>query len=403
MTALSDRLERSGSVRFDEFVEAALYGPGGFYTEGGGAGRRGGDFLTSPEVGPLFGAVVARHLDDTWERLGRPPEFVVVEAAAGRGALALSVLAADPACAPALRYVLVERSPSLRARQSEFLALAEPFMVLGSSREDAGPDDLSSGPGQEPTPSPGGPAAIGPIVVSLPDLPAEPVTGVVIANELLDNLPFRLLERSATGWSEVRVARSGSHPDQGGADGPGTGAGGGPVELLVPADDDTARRADRLAPDAPVGARLPLQDESVRWLRSARDAVERGSVLIIDYSVPTTAELVGRPWREWVRTYVAHGRGSGPLDRPGTQDITVEVAVDQLAAVADPAVDVLQAEWLRRWGIDELVEEGRRAWESGAGLGDLAALRGRSRVAEAEALCDPTGLGAFRVLEWHLP
>ena len=399
MTALFDRLDRSGSIRFDEFVEVALYGPGGFYTEGGGAGRRGGDFLTSPEVGPLFGAVVASYLDATWDRLGRPDEFVLVEAAAGRGALALSVLAAAPACAPALRYLLVERSPVLRARQAEHLALAEPFVVLGSSRE-AGDEDDATGPVSVDA------ATVGPIVVSLPDLPAEPVTGVVIANELLDNLPFRLLERTDTGWAEVRVTRSGSRPAPVGVDGPddhGSGAGEGTMELLVPADARTARRADRLAPNAPPGARIPLQDESVDWLRSACEVVERGSVLVVDYAVAATTELADRPWREWVRTYVDHGRGGGPLEGPGTQDITVEVAVDQLSTIRTPVVDVSQADWLRGWGIEHLVEEGRRVWEAGAGLGDLEALRGRSRVAEAEALCDPSGLGAFRVLEWHLP
>jgi SAM-dependent MidA family methyltransferase len=402
VTALFDRLDRSGSIRFDEFVEVALYGPGGFYADGGGAGRRGGDFLTSPEVGPLFGAVVARYLDDTWERLDRPEEFVVVEAAAGRGALALSVLAAAPACAPALRYVLVERSPVLRARQAEHLPLAEPFVVLGSSREgaesDDGPSGSSGSSGSAPEFARAG--AVGPIVVSLPDLPAEPVAGVVIANELLDNLPFRLLERTDTGWAEVRVVRAA--PDRA-VPGSAAGGGSGLAELLVPADDATAARANRLVPDAPVGARVPLQDEAGGWLRSAFGVIDRGSVLVVDYAVPTSAELAARPWTEWVRTYVGHGRGGGPLDGPGSQDVTVEVAIDQLSTVREPSVDESQSDWLRRWGIEALVDEGRRAWEAGAGLGDLEALRGRSRVAEAEALVDPSGLGAFRVLEWQLP
>ena len=76
---------------------------------GGRAGRR-GDFITSAEVGPLFGAVVARALDAWWDELGSPDPFVVVDAGAGVGTLARAVLAAGPACAAALRYVLVERS-----------------------------------------------------------------------------------------------------------------------------------------------------------------------------------------------------------------------------------------------------------------------------------------------------
>ena len=98
-----------GPVPFSEFMADALYGPDGFYTSGGRAGRR-GDFITSPEVGPLFGAVVARFLDAEWKRLGRPEPFTVVDAGAGPGTLARSVLAAEPECSAAMRYVAVEVS-----------------------------------------------------------------------------------------------------------------------------------------------------------------------------------------------------------------------------------------------------------------------------------------------------
>src|SRR5207244_3070459 len=105
-----------------------------------------------------------------------PDPYLVIEAGAGRGRLARDVLAAAPACAPALRYVLVERSPALRAEQRELLKV-EPF-------EDAlGPvvrtDD------DAPVPVTG----MGPIVTALDELPAVPLDGVVLANELLDNLP----------------------------------------------------------------------------------------------------------------------------------------------------------------------------------------------------------------------
>ena len=219
--AVLDAIDRDGSIRFDRFVDLALYGPDGFFATGGGAGRSRGDFITSAEVGPLFGAVVARYLDARWTELGRPDPFIVVEAGAGRGALALSVLAAAPACAPALRYVLVERSASWRERQGEHLALVHPFEVLGP---DGDPDENV----------PAAVAGSGPVVTSLPALPVIEVVGVVIANELLDNLATRLLQRSADGWAEVRVARR--------ADGVG--------ELLVPAEPALVDVADRLAPDA---------------------------------------------------------------------------------------------------------------------------------------------------------
>ena len=147
-------------VPFEEFMDDALYGPTGFYMQSGSAGRR-GDFLTSPEVGPLFGAVLARHLDAEWRRLGEPAVFTVIDAGAGPGTLARSILAAAPDCATAMRYVAVELSSVQRARHPEGIE-------------------------------------------SIGEMPPGPFDGVIIANELLDNLPFRLAVFDQ-GWREAFV------------------------------------------------------------------------------------------------------------------------------------------------------------------------------------------------------
>ena len=372
-----DRVRRLGPIPFDTYLELALYAPGvGFYAAEGEAGRR-GDFLTSPELGPLFGAVVARALDHWWEELGAPDPFVVIEAAAGVGTLAKAVLGSAPACAPALRYLMVERSDRLRARQSSVLPVEPAATVLGPM----GPVDDEDDEGAHALP--GG----GPRVASLGELPVGSFTGVVLANELLDNLPFALLERTASGWCEVRVAEA----DTGDAF----------TEVLTPAEARDAELAERLAPDAPAGARIPLQSAAVDWLRAALRTLHRGRVVLVDY-VATTAELATRPQDEWLRTYRGGQRGGPLLQRPGTQDITVEVCVDQLARLRAPAADRPQHEFLRHHGIDVLVDEARAAWQAAAARPDLAALRARSRVSEADALVDPSGLGAFRVLEWHV-
>jgi hypothetical protein len=76
------------------------------------------------------------------------------------------------------------------------------------------------------------------------------------------------------------------------------------------------------------------------------------------------------------------------------------VALDQLASVRPPSVVRDQASFLAAHGVADLVEEGRRLWEEGAARPGLDAVRGRSRVREAEALTDLDGLGGFTVAEW---
>jgi SAM-dependent MidA family methyltransferase len=322
-------------------------------------------------VGATFAAVLARALDAWWEGLDRPDPFVVVEAGAGAGTLARGVLDARPACAPALRYVLVERADALRRLQAERLPLEPARLALGPT----GPEDPDLG--RRPI------TGVGPVVTALSELPAGPFTGAVVANELLDNVPFRLLERVVDGWSEVRV-------------------GAGPTEVLVPAEREVADEAQRLAPGASPGARIPLQHRAQAWLRRAYATVHAGRVAVVDYA-DTTASLASRPWRTWMRTYRAHGHGADPLEHLGEQDVTCDVAVDQLAHVREPASDRTQAEFLRAHGLDHLVDEARAAWQARAHVGDLEALRHRSRLTEAQALTDPAGLGGFRVLEWTVP
>lgn len=316
-------------------MDVALYGPSGFYTSGGHAGRR-GDFITSPEVGPLFGEVVARYLDSEWERIGRPDPFTVIDAGAGPGTLARSVMAAAPACSAAMRYVAVDVSDSQRAQH---------------------PDGVES-------------------VATLPD---GPLDGVVIANELLDNLSFRLAVFD-DGWREAFVVElpDGELVEQ-------LSATFDPVPAVLPAG-------------APLGSRAPLQNRAHAWVDNAGARLRSGSVVAIDYCSATTAGLALRPWRDWLRTYRGHERGNHYLAGPGSQDITTEVAIDQLP---EPDAVRTQAQWLQLHGIDDLVVEGKRYWDEHAVRPDLAAMRMRSRVSEAEALLDPAGLGGFSVLEWR--
>ncbi len=350
---------------YSVFVGAAL---DEFFLHGG-AGRAGSDFVTSPEIGPLFGALVARALDGWFVELGSPDPFIVVEGGAGRGRLAGDVLRANPECAPALRYVMVEKSVTLRAEQRDRLTV-EPW-------EDAlGPYFASSDGEDDPEPVGG----VGPIVTALDDLPALGFEGVILANELLDNLPFDVIERTDSGWLEIRVGLDGERF----------------VEVPIPADASVDPSFD-----APVGSRLPLQRGIDDWLVACASALHRGVVVVIDYTAPA-AEVAARGRTGWLRTYRAHRRGDDPLEAPGTQDITTDIVTESLHRAArragfTVARETTQAAWLAELGIDDLVEAGRREWEARAHLGDLEAIAGRSRVTEAVALTEPSGLGAHTV------
>lgn len=327
--------DAGGAIRFDEFMRIALYGDHGFYTTVGQAGRR-GDFITSPEVGPLFGAVLARWIDAQWHNAGQPDEFTIIEHGAGPGTLARAVLAAAPHWRD--RYVAVDVSEPQR-REHPVGVLSVPD-VAGARLGDA-------------------------------------VSGVVIANELLDNLPFRLAVFDGS-WREVVVS---------------LGRDEELVESTVAADPGWTW----LPASPPHGTRLPVQEQASAWVSSTRLQLCQGAVLVLDYCTSRTAELVGQPWRNWLRTYRGHDRGEHYLRRPGQQDITAQVCVDQLP---EPRMVEPQIEFLRRCGIDELVEAGRRAWTAAAARPDVVALVMRSRVREAEAILDPAGLGAFSVLSW---
>lgn len=320
------------AIPFDEFMDRALYGPDGFYmrSDGGRAGRR-GDFLTSPEVGPLFGAVLATYLDSEWDRLGRPDPFVVVDAGAGPGTLARSVLAAVPACSGAMRYLAVEISAAQRERHPEGIE-------------------------------------------SRATMPDDRFDGVIVANELLDNLPFRLAVFDQ-GWREAFVV-------------------GAEERLSAPFDPRPAALPEKAA----HGARAPLTERAASWIERARSSLRSGSLLVIDYGVARTGELAMRPWRDWLRTYRGNERGGHYLAQPGTQDITTDLCFDQL-----PEPDSLrtQAQFLELHGIASRVEEGRRYWEQHAARPDLEAMRMRSRSSEARALLDPHGLGNFLVAEYR--
>lgn len=336
---VEERIRREGPITFAEFMESALYDADGGYYEGAPIGSD-GDYLTSPHVSPAFGALLARQLAECWELLDRPRPFVVVELGAGQGILARQVLheaGSVERFAEHLRYVAVERSRA--ARRALEKAGVEAAASLG---EVAG-------------------------------------ASVVLANEVLDNLPFhRLRERKGrivevmVGLKDGRLIETEEEPTQ--------EALGALTRPLLPGDE---------RPVSP--AALALVDEIA-------EALSRGYAFFFDYGFDH-GEAAGE-----VQAYLRHLVSPDVLEQPGTRDITT--AVD-LGAVAERGRANGLTVWQPVSQRDALLGLGFRLWMQAARRREAeATARGDHRAAarlfaarsRASILIDETKLGSLKLL-----
>jgi NADH dehydrogenase [ubiquinone] 1 alpha subcomplex assembly factor 7 len=327
---LAERIQRDGPLPFDAWMEACLYDPAeGYYVRPGrktGAGED-ADFATSPTLHPFFGAAVGMEAAAAWERLGHPTPFHVVEFGGGEGDLARNALAWLARERPRIdvHWTHVERSPAHRAKQASGdrrLAWAQQMPRLD--------------------------------------------TAFLVANEFLDALAFKWLQRTETGWSEIKVTWDGQAF----------------AETLVPSD---------LSPPAnvPPGIRIAFHQAAPTWLRDTGAALKRGEALIIDYG---ERYLWGEEFPDGtVRTYRRHEYAGTPLEAPGDQDITASIDFAELAAWAR------QAGWREAWyGTQE-------SWLIERGILDALNATPRHTTAGASAylrlrqLLLPTAFGAFKV------
>jgi SAM-dependent MidA family methyltransferase len=323
--ALSERLQQrvrheidaaGGFLPFPRYMELALYAPGlGYYVNGLRKFGAGGDFVTAPELSPLFGATLARWLAPvlTGERCR------ILEFGAGSGRLAADVILALGDLGVDLeRYLILEVSPDLRARQQALLATR-----LGSER-------LLR-------------------VEWLDNLPEEPLRAVVLANEVLDAMPVEVFA-----WRDGRVWQRGVAA---------AGEGFAFAERPAPSALERAvRELEQATGPWPDGYVSELRPSIGPWLRAVAERLQEGLVWIGDYGHPRSAFY--SPERS-AGTLVGYYRQQvvfDPFAWPGLMDLTASVDFTAVAEGAHSAgLEVLayaaQGEFLLGAGLPALFEQ----------------------------------------------
>lgn len=328
--AIVAAIRDDGPIAFAEYMEHALYGPGGYY-EHPPVGAD-GDFVTSPHVHPVFAELLAGGIRQIAEPLGDPSPLRLVEVGAGDGTLATQLLAHLDDLD--VSYTAVERSAGARARLAEIsgVAVAE-------------------------------------------EVPASP--HIVLAHELLDNLPFRRVRMTEEGPREVRVGLDADRL----------------VEVLTASDAEGMEHAAGLVEDDEV----VLPDGALAFVDRLAAVLADGMALLIDYGG------VGSPGG-LTHGYRGHRVTEDPLGEPGTADITagvdfalIEERAQARGLVAFPSVtqrQALEALGFEAWARGAL-EAQHRMLDERDGLGAVRTWGARSRAA---LLVDPAALGRFRWL-----
>ncbi len=309
---IRDRIaDAGGSISFAEFMHYALYAPGlGYYTAGARKFGEEGDFVTAPEISPLFGRVLARQVAAVFNELDAPS---IIEFGAGSGALAVEILRTlDEDGALPENYLIVEVSPDLTDRQQRRLQQEVPH-IAGR-------------------------------VQWLRQLP-ERLTGVVVANEVLDALPVERFIRRPRGVRQVAVA----------VDEIGFRLADDPAPAVV-ADAVAAIESDLGAPLAD-GYASEICLAAAEWIRSISGMLERGAGFLFDYGLSRREYYAPDRSGGWLRCHYRHHAHSEPLILTGIQDITAWV---DFTAVAEALVEcgqeilgyVPQAQFLLNGGVD---------------------------------------------------
>lgn len=342
-----------GRLGFDRYMELALYAPGlGYYSAGVHKFGAGGDFVTAPEISPLFSRCLARQCAGVLEQLGGGD---ILEVGAGSGAMAADMLA-EMAALEQLpqRYFILELSGELRQRQQTLLAERVPQLA---SR-----------------------------VEWLDRLPDNPLRGIILGNEVLDALPVKRVMRSAHGWRELCAGIQA----------------GALIEVSREVDDALARQLEKLPGNLPEGYRTEINTGLAPWLKSLTEVLGEGLMLWLDYGLPRAEYYHPQRFGGTLRCHYRHRAHDDPWRWPGLQDITAWVDFSAVAeAVTEAGLHLIgyttQAHFLLGGGMDVLA--GDALGDPGGGESEAQTRQRLDISSQIKRLTLPSEMGeAFKAI-----
>lgn len=281
-TLIRQEIELGGPLRFDRFVDVALYHPvHGYYNRGGARRGRGGDYFTSMQVSDLFPRIFAEVVKSMREAMGAD-QFCLIELGSGGGEFLEGVLKAlTDRERKGLRVWAVERSRP--AREHLWRRLSR----FGKCEAVASIDDIEW---------------------------MGALEGCVFSNEFFDALPFRRLRRSASGWNEIFIGL----------------VEGALKDIELPLADPAVLIAGGLdGLDVEPGVEVEVRPDVPDVVENIAARLTRGWIATVDYGHPASA--IGRSPRGTWRCFHEHALNEEPCARIGRQDITASVDFSQLA------------------------------------------------------------------------
>jgi SAM-dependent MidA family methyltransferase len=284
---IQEAIRRNGPMRFDSFMEQALYHPQfGYYSSGQCTIGRRGDYFTNVSVGPLFGRMLAAQFAEMWEIMGRPDDFTIVEQGAHHGEFAHDVLTALRNSPTALRYCIIEPSPILQDRQKQTLT---EFTGKVTWRK------------------------------SLSDL--DPFVGVHFSNELIDSMPVRLIAREPRKeWQEKFVALSGDTF----------------AFMTKPIAEERLRNHLAKIPlTESAGSETEVNLAALHWIENVAQKLTRGFLLTVDYGYPRPEFYTAERTTGTLQAFAGHRTVLSPLEGVGHVDITGHVDWTSIAERAE--------------------------------------------------------------------